>query len=178
MLKGHSGHCWEESWIELTTDTLWRPLLSGCCQHCLALHWDTSNGSIILGWGRKLLAIFKFYKGMKISLHGNKETTFTLSGNKLWPLGMEKAGPVKGQLQQDSPSSPGGRNGGNYTGEHRTNQVHPKMHKIYAPCSKVSKVEEQTGDKINWATCLRPLPGWGQTQPSRTQMVIFARTLV
>lgn len=131
-------------------------LLSGCCQHRLALHWDTSNGSIILGWKGKLLVIFKFYRRMKISLRSNKDTTYSLSGNKLWPLGMQKVGPVKVQLQQDSPSLPRGGNGGSYTGEHQTNQVHPNIHKICAPCSKVSKVEGQTWNKTIRATCLCP----------------------
>lgn len=99
---------------------------------------------------------------MKLSLHSNKDTTFTLSGKLT--SGEEKVGPVKGQLQQDSPGPRGG-NGGSYTGEHQTNQAHPDTHKPCAPRSKVGKAEGQTLDKTNSLVSVPP--------PPSAQMMIF-----
>lgn len=47
--EASSGMSWEKSWIKLVTDTCDSSLPSGCGQHRSALHWDTSNGSVILG---------------------------------------------------------------------------------------------------------------------------------
>lgn len=68
-------------------------------------HFQWFNNTGVRG---KLLVIFKFYRGMKISLHNNKDTTFPLSNKEgrpcPRPLGEVGMG---GKLYRGTPDKPG-----------------------------------------------------------------------
>lgn len=148
------AHCWEErTQIKLTTDTLWQSTPEWVLSLSPAPgHFQWFNNTGVRG---KLLVIFKFYRGMKISLHNNKDTTFPLSNKEgrpcPRPLGEVGMGEViQGNTRQARFTWP---------------------HKLCAPCSKV---EGQTWDKqTEQCLCVSAQTRKDSTSQCSEDMTIF-----